>query len=407
MDVANMLSNEPLRPPRSHQASDNYLSEPQKPHQYPTRHSVMYNAHQSDERLPPYEEIRDGQRSNSHRASSTYSAVQTPYPPKNVAFELLFDDRTNNRARLPMRVQIFPHDTTESIVTTVKNFYGLYEGTAKGVSFEDEQGNTLIARYENFKSEMIVYVRVIPDYSQNWQTNGQPPNQANIPMSGQRTTLPDAAFDMAPPQPAQILTYGQTLSRPPSRMSRKQSASPRLGGAHRSTSMQKTRSRSGIKSREESFQAHLDEQSNEVLRGYNSSDGECGSVSSSRKARNEQLASAEISLENILEGGRRQRAKFESSVSLPPKVKLTAGLSFSFLLGTASLRPTTSASHQFHLLYIPSAQIKCAGKPISLRTARSTVADLLSSSSISSKLWLCGKSEQDSTAKCCRAQTSG
>ncbi len=49
---------------------------------------------------------------------------------------------------------------------------------------------------------------------------------------------------------------------------------------------------------------------------YNSSDDEGGSVTSSRKARNEQLASAEISEKNIVEGGRRQaqRAKFESSV---------------------------------------------------------------------------------------------
>ncbi|EHK99445.1 hypothetical protein M7I_4744 [Glarea lozoyensis 74030] len=78
--------------------------------------------------------------------------------PKSVAFELLFPESPQYRARLPMRVQIFPHDTTDSIITTVKNFYGLYAGPggAKGVSFEDDQGNTLIARYENLRNNMIV-----------------------------------------------------------------------------------------------------------------------------------------------------------------------------------------------------------------------------------------------------------
>ena len=35
-------------------------------------------------------------------------------PPKNVAFELCFQDGPQYRARLPMRVQIYPHDNTES-----------------------------------------------------------------------------------------------------------------------------------------------------------------------------------------------------------------------------------------------------------------------------------------------------
>ena len=41
--------------------------------------------------------------------------------------------------------------------------------------------------------------------------------------------------------------------------------------------------------------------------------GPASSVTGSRKA--EPLASADISLDNIVEGGRRKRAKFESSVS--------------------------------------------------------------------------------------------
>ena len=238
-------------------------------------------------------------------------------PPKNVAFELLFDGHNNEKARLPMRVRIYSHDTTDSIVSTVRDFYGLYAGVAKGISFEDSTGMTLIARYENFTNNMIVYVRVIPDYSQSWQQSpSRASSHAATPINTQRTPHLDAGFEMAPPQSAQALTYGPQMSRPPSRVSRKQSASPGTGRSRRSESAQKELSRSGIKSRGDSFQAHLDGYNTEALK-CNSSDEEGGSVTSSRKARNEQLASAEISEKNIVEGGRRQaqRAKFESSVS--------------------------------------------------------------------------------------------
>ncbi|KJZ68943.1 hypothetical protein HIM_11659 [Hirsutella minnesotensis 3608] len=85
--------------------------------------------------------------------------------PKTVTFELAFSNSPQYRARLPMRVQIYPHDTTDSIVTAVKEFYGLYWGQtgSKGVSFEDDNGNSLIARYENFRNNMVVYVRVIEE----------------------------------------------------------------------------------------------------------------------------------------------------------------------------------------------------------------------------------------------------
>ena len=79
-------------------------------------------------------------------------------PSKQVSFELLLPQSPQHRARLPMRVNIFPHDSTDSIITTVKNFYGLYE--RRGVIFEDGRGNILIARYENFDHGMVVYVRV-------------------------------------------------------------------------------------------------------------------------------------------------------------------------------------------------------------------------------------------------------
>ena len=216
-----------------------------------------------------------------------------------------------------MRVRIYPHDTTDSIVSTVRDFYGLYAGAAQCISFEDGSGMTLIARYENFSNNMIVYVRVVSDYSHSWE---QPPSQASshaaVPISAQRTPHLDAGFEAAPSPSAQAFASGQQSSRPPSRVSRKHSASPGTAGSRRSESAQKERARSGINIRSDSFHANLDGYNADALK-YHSSDDDGASVTSSRRARNEQLASAEISEKNIVEGGRRQaqRAKFESSVS--------------------------------------------------------------------------------------------
>lgn len=231
--------------------------------------------------------------------------------PKNVAFELLLDENSKVRARIPMRVQIYPHDTTDSIVTTVKNFYGIYDGTASGVSFEDEHGTTLIARYENLRNNMTVYVRVIPiqAYPDTYDDHlyGYPVESCKRPSLGE-------PFQLASAMPAAQTIDGQPPSRPTSRMARKRSTSP-SSRSLRSASLHKQGSRSGNKSRGSSTHGsyHDDEA------GCSDSDGAFGS----RKARSDQFASSEISMENILQDGRRKRPKFDSSVSLLPDHPLT------------------------------------------------------------------------------------
>jgi len=317
MDVANLLSHEPPKTSRSQQPTEPSQHEPQRVHQYPTRHSAIshnptLDAQQFATRPGP---LPYG--NNSLNGSASY--VQSPGAgnPKSVSFELPLDSGTNHKARLPMRVLIHPHDTTESIITTVKNFYGLYGGATQSVSFEDAQGNILIPRYENLENHMTVFVRVMSDYSQAWQPHNQMPNQGGSPVRAHR--LLDEGLQMLPPQPAQILNYGEPISRPASRVTRKQSASPRPSRSRRSVSAQKARSRSGMMSREGSLQEHPAELNSDAMRGYSSSDGEGGSVTSSRKARSEQVVNANISLDNVLEGNRRKKAKFESSVSLSRK----------------------------------------------------------------------------------------
>ncbi|OQD76409.1 hypothetical protein PENDEC_c004G00211 [Penicillium decumbens] len=229
--------------------------------------------------------------------------------PKNVAFELLLDQNSKVRARIPMRVQIYPHDTTDSIVTTVKNFYGIYDGTASGVSFEDESGTTLIARYENLKNNMTVYVRVIPIQPFGDPFYGGFPAERKRPSLGEPFQMVDG---MAPgmDQPP----------RPSSRLARKRSTSP-SNRSLRSASQHKQVPRNGIKSRGSSIHG-----------GYPEEDPGLSDTESNytRKSRGDTFASSEISMENILQDGRRKRPKFDSSelpLFVPPQVPLTTSTS--------------------------------------------------------------------------------
>ncbi|GME32370.1 C6 finger domain-containing protein [Neofusicoccum parvum] len=213
--------------------------------------------------------------------------------PKHVSFELLLQDSPHSRARLPMRVNIWPHDTTESIVATVKNFHGIYDGQGYGVSFEDHHGNTLIARYENFEHNMTVYVRRIPQDIDDFSPT---PRQSLSP----RKTRLEEPFQMLPPQ---------LISRPSSRSARNRSMSPDHQRGRRSVSRSthvKSRSRPGFKVRATSSHGSLADLNGD----YSDSEAGEGSVTSSRR---DNVASAEISLDNIVEGGRRKRAKFDSS----------------------------------------------------------------------------------------------
>lgn len=223
-------------------------------------------------------------------------------PPKNVSFQLVFYDSPHRRARLPMRVQIFPHDATDSIVSTVKNFYGLYSGPngSQGVSFEDGQGNTLIARYENFYDTMTVFVRIIDE-------SPVPPPSFG-PHQYQTSPGADPAYYGGGDYHTEsVQHYGQDIARPDSRLSLRRSPSPNASRGRRSDSA----SVNGKKARSRSAKNRGSSQADDAANGYSSGDGAPSSLSSKNK---EHLGNTDISLENIVEGGRRKRAKFESSV---------------------------------------------------------------------------------------------
>ncbi|KAL6708636.1 hypothetical protein ACN47E_002617 [Coniothyrium glycines] len=280
--------------------------------QHDMRHSAAgYDLHPHREDSGIMDVYPSTETSSAHDSLSPTKQVQ----PKHISFELLLPQSPAHKARLPMRVNIYPHDTTDSIITTVKNFYGLYE--RRGVIFEDRDGNLLIARFENFEHGMTVYVRVSPEDPDADDYSPTPRPQTVSPRRN-RPHL-DEAFQMPPPN-LQHQVGSRGRSRPAG-----QSHSPQPARGRRSASANK-RMRPSVKSRGNSSHGSFADANGD----YSDSDGDHGSVTSSRRSRKEPLASADISVDNIVEGGRRKRAKFDSSelpLFVPPQVPMTASLS--------------------------------------------------------------------------------
>lgn len=284
-----------------------------------------------------------------HRPLQEASPTKSPTP-KNVAFELLLDENSKARARIPMRVQIYPHDTTDSIVTTVKNFYGIYNGAA-GVSFEDVNGITLIARYENLRNNMTVYVRVMP--VQTYEEEYPDAYYGTMPIENHKRPSLGEPFQMASAmQPMPPSDRGHSPTRPASRAARNRSISP-SGRSRRSASQHKQLSRPALKSRGSTPHGSTYDDA-----GYSDSDNGYGSVSGAKKARSEHFASSEISMENILQDGRRKRPKFDSSVSRDyfRYFVFIANIPF-FSQGTSSVRPTSSSYYYLDFLHLSTTSL--------------------------------------------------
>lgn len=309
-------------------------------HQYPTRQGGMASDEQYDAK-PSF--------GNGHRSlrGSNGAAAMSGYPrgsnakkdQRHVVFQLIDPKDPRIQARLPMRVMIQPHDTTESIITTVKNFYGLYE---YGVSFENKDGIGIIAAFDNFENDMTVYVRTV----------ASPPSiVADQRDSASPKKLLGAAFEMRPPS--------HSLNHSPSRTAHRsagaRSVSPQSDLGRRSLSAApsgKPRP-SRTKSKDNSVAGDAD--------GYSSGDNENASVTSSRRSKAEEIK-AEITVDNIVEGGRRKRA-FESSVS---SLSLHNICSMLFTAsGTPIVCATASPDERFNLIDLSSTsrRPKCLAIP--------------------------------------------
>ena len=261
-------------------------------HSHPVRH--VATAHDQDvSTRPSFTSTQRALRGSGVAAAGSGYARSSPAKKdqKHVVFELIPPDDPRIKSGVFMRVMISTHDTTDSIITTVKNFYGLYE---YGVSFENKDGISIIAAYDNFENDMTVYVRTV----------AHPPalsEQARDSASPKKPSL-GAPFEMRPP----LHNATQSPGRQGGRSAGVRSASPQSDIGRRSAS-----AAPGGKPRAQRTKS----KDNSVLgdaEGYSSGDNGGGSVTSSRRSKTE-LVNAEISVDNIVEGGRRKRA-FESSV---------------------------------------------------------------------------------------------
>jgi hypothetical protein len=309
----------------------------------------------------------DGEATPSAPADGALSAsnttqAQQPSPvgmqgPKNVTFRLVGFELPQSKARLPMRLNIFPHDTTEGIVTTVKNFYGLYNvsGHSKAISFQDQDGLSHAASYETLEDGALVYARVVDDLAHGPGSYGASSRSRPLAPADGRHCF-DYPGHPVLPQPAQALDYGDAHA---NRLNlNDQQTRGRQGALPGSGPVKMTRSRSGYKSRASSTHGRFPDINSDGMTGYSSGDGTADSAVSRTKS--EHLGNMEISLDNIVEGGRRKRAKFESSVGPASATSILSAISRALLThfkGTSSLCTTSDAGRYLELLGLPSPAV--------------------------------------------------
>lgn len=287
MDVSSMLSNgDPDASGAAEMRRQN--------HQYPTRHGSSGQDGQAAAKPPSSSGPRLARGANGAAAPAGYArGSPAKKDQKHVLFQLVDSQDSRLQARLPMRVMISKHDTTDSIIATVKNFYGLYD---YGVSFENKEGITMIAAFDNFEHDMTIYVRTIP----------QPVHSAS-----------DLARDSASPKkprlgaPFELRPHSHGANPSPSR-SAARSAGARSASPQSDTGRRSAPAMPGVKPRPIRTRSKDNSVAGD-LEGYSSGDNDNGSVTSSRRSKAEEIK-ADITTENIVEGGRRKRA-FESSVS--------------------------------------------------------------------------------------------
>lgn len=284
MDLSSMLSD-------GHHEADSVDDTRKQYHQHAIRNGL--SSQEAQPNAKPYTNTSQRPLRGNGAAASPASVYARGSPAKkdqkHVLFQLVGQQDARIQARLPMRVMISPHDNTDSIIASVRNFYGLYD---HGVSFETWNGISIIAAWDNFDNDMTIYVRTVP----------LPPasEHARDSVSPHKKAALGAPFEMRPPvhSPSRsaVRSAGfRSMSPQSDRGKRSASAAP----GHRPR-YQKTKSKD-----------------NNVMgdqEGYSSDNNDNGSVASSRRSKVEEIK-AEITVDNIVEGGRRKRA-FESSVRI-------------------------------------------------------------------------------------------
>ncbi|KAI5806960.1 hypothetical protein EDC01DRAFT_608613 [Geopyxis carbonaria] len=224
---------------------------------------------------------------HNSRAAMTPNSLSPNADVKAVSFRLR--DSQNE----PKTFHIRPHDTTDSIMDTVKHLLGLSRQYDLGVSLEDADELSFIPNYENFTDGMTVFVRIEeslpPDFARRHSYNLR---QSQNGLNGTSSNSSSRTYDY----PA-----SRSIS-PVSRGRRSTSATTMHTVDRRSRHLKRSA---------------LDDHYHEIYHP----DGQWSYLSQQPLMPDEydeprtkagSVASADISVENILEGSRRKRPKFSS-----------------------------------------------------------------------------------------------
>ncbi|CCX29971.1 Similar to hypothetical protein [Tuber melanosporum Mel28]; acc. no. XP_002837845 [Pyronema omphalodes CBS 100304] len=179
-------------------------------------------------------------------------------------------------------VQFRPSDNTQSIYDTLRNLFGM--GTCSdplyGISFEYEDGVSFVPSYDNFTDRMIVYVRIERNVFKGARSYDSMESYPGPPAHPSRSVTPTVPPEDHRPRSASETTLPHELSN-----SRKRSERYDDGAIE-------------------------DQQSWYTLRHH--SPGSMHPEDDDSRYKAASVSSADISLENIVEGNRRKRLKFSS-----------------------------------------------------------------------------------------------
>jgi hypothetical protein len=194
----------------------------------------------------------------------------------------------------PKPFYIRPHDTTDSIMDTVKHLFGLSRQYDLGISLEDADGLSFIPSYENFTDGMTVDVRIEESLPNNYAYR----HTYNLRQSqGMATgTSRSSAYPTS-----------RSVS-PQSRGRRSTSATVMQTGSGRGRSLKRSAQYMDPDADQEAYRDAMWYQlAHQSLIPDDDEEPRTKAAS---------VASADISVENIVEGSRRKRPKFSSDVRL-------------------------------------------------------------------------------------------
>jgi hypothetical protein len=187
----------------------------------------------------------------------------------------------------PKTFYIRPHDTTDSIMDTVKHLFGLSRQYDLGISLEDADGLSFIPSYDNFIDGMTVDVRIEESLPSNYAYRH--------------------SYNLRQSQGASRYPNSRSVS-PQSRGSRSTSATRMQMACGRGRSLKRS---AMYLDQEADSDAYRDAVWYQLAHQSLMPDDE-----EEPRTKAASVASADISVENIVEGSRRKRPKFSSDVRL-------------------------------------------------------------------------------------------